>query len=172
MIQNKLITPAQVRIHKDICRTVNDELFNSLLLQTQIEDIAPLLGEDLFNDLLINTSDYNALMIGGQYVDSQGVTYTNYGLHAVIAYYWYARHTMFGDVKDTPFGQMTKMSGEGTAAPSQRAKDSLYQANRQTAFTLWKSVENYLIRTQNTLFLKNNCCQSTQKKQLKISILR
>jgi len=127
-----------------------------------------LLGEDLFNDIINNSEDYTDLLEGGAYTYN-GVTYQNYGLEAVIAYYWYARYTMFGNVTDTPFGLMQKISGEGTQEVSQKAKDALYQYNRNSAFTIWKSVENYLIRTNNTLFNSVSLCQIKQKNNFNIS---
>ena len=170
MIATKLVTKDDVRQFKDLSRSISDDLFNNLLLQTQIEDIGTLLGEKLFNDILSNPTAYNDLLVGGSYI-LNGITYSNYGLKAVISYYLYARHIMFGNVKDTPFGAMVKVSGEGSAEPSQKMKDALYQANRQTAFTIWQSVENYLIRTKNVLFLQNKCQRNTHN-TFKIGIVK
>jgi hypothetical protein len=168
MLQTKLITRSKVQQYKQVSNSVNDDVFNSILIQTQIEDIAPLLGEDLFNDLINNTANYTALLTGGAY-EYNGITYQNYGLEAVIAYYWYARYTMFGNVTDTPFGLMQKISGEGTQEVSQKAKDALYTYNQNSAFTIWKSVENYLIRTNNVLFNSLSLCQIKQKTNFNIS---
>jgi hypothetical protein len=168
MLQTKLITRSKVQQYKQVSNSVNDDVFNSILIQTQIEDIAPLLGEDLFNDLINNPANYTALLTGGAYTYN-GITYQNYGLEAVIAYYWYARYTMFGSVTDTPFGLMQKISGEGTQEVSQKAKDALYQYNQNSAFTIWKSVENYLIRTNNVLFNSLSLCQIKQKTNFNIS---
>ena len=171
MITNKLITRTEAREFKDFSKTLNDDVFNSILLQTQIEDLAPLLGEDLFNDLLENPLKYESLLNGGSYIINSK-SYKNYGLKAVISYYIYARYTMFGNVKDTPFGQMVKIAGEGSAEPSQKAKDALYQSNLQTAFTIWQSVENYLIRTANVLFLQKPCYNVRSNNNLKIGMIR
>ena len=168
MLQTKLITRAKVQQYKQVSNSVHDDVFDSVLIQCQIEDIAPLLGEDLFNDLINNTSNYTDLLTGGAYTYN-GITYQNYGLEAVIAYYWYARYTMFGNVTDTPFGLMQKISGEGTQEVSQKAKDALYQYNQNSAFTIWKSVENYLIRTNNVLFNSVSLCQIKQKNNFNIS---
>jgi hypothetical protein len=168
MLQTKLITRSKVQQYKQVSNSVYDDVFDSILIQTQIEDIAPLLGEDLFNDLINNPANYTALLTGGAYTYN-GITYQNYGLEAVIAYYWYARYTMFGNVTDTPFGLMQKISGEGTQEVSQKAKDALYQYNQNSAFTIWKSVENYLIRTNNVLFNSVSLCQIKQKNNFNIS---
>jgi hypothetical protein len=168
MLQTKLTTRSKVQQYKQVSNSVNDDVFDSILIQCQIEDIAPLLGEDLFNDLINNPANYTALLTGGAY-EYNGITYQNYGLEAVIAYYWYARYTMFGNVNDTPFGLMQKISGEGTQEVSQKAKDALYQYNQNSAFTIWKSVENYLIRTNNVLFNSLSLCQIKQKTNFNIS---
>ena len=47
-------------------------------------------------------------------------------------------------------------------------KDALYNYNRQSAFTIWKSVENYLIRTNNALFNSVSLCQIKKKNNFNI----
>lgn len=167
MLQTKLTTRTKVQVYKQVSNSVTQEVFDSILIQCQLEDIAPLLGEKLFNDIINNIGDYTDLLSGGAY-EVNGITYQNYGLEAVIAYYWYARYTMFGSVTDTPFGLMQKVSGEGTQEVSQKAKDALYNYNRQSAFTTWKSVENYLIRTNNALFNSVSLCQIKKKNNFNI----
>lgn len=167
MLQTKLTTRTKVQVYKQVSNSVTQEVFDSILVQCQLEDIAPLLGENLFNDLINNPNNYTDLLSGGAY-EVNGIIYQNYGLEAVIAYYWYARYTMFGSVTDTPFGLMQKVSGEGTQEVSQKAKDALYNYNRQSAFTIWKSVENYLIRTNNVLFNSISLCQIKKKNNFNI----
>ena len=164
MLQTKLLTKTKARVYKQISNSITDDVFDSILIQTQIEDVAPLLGENLFNDIINNPTNYAALLSGGAY-EVNNVIYQNYGLEAVLAYYFYARYTMFGDINDTPFGLMQKISGEGTTQVSQKAKDALYTYNQNTAFTIWKSVENYLIRTNNELFNSLYLCRTPIKKQ-------
>jgi len=171
MLTTKLITKADIKQYKQISETAFSDVFDSIILETQIQDIAPLLGEALFNDLMINTDDYDALLDGGAYTYNN-LTYQNYGLKAVIAYYFYARYQMFGNITDTPFSLVEKLDNEGKSQQvSQRTKDALYQMNRDSAFTLWKSVENYLIRTNNTLFNSLDLCKNRieNKSSFKIS---
>jgi len=103
MLTTKLIDRDGVAMYRQISKTVHNDVFNSILNQTQIEDIAPLLGEELFNDLMANIEDYDDLLDGGAYTYNS-ITYQNYGLRSVIAYYVDARLKMFGNEIDTPFG--------------------------------------------------------------------
>ena len=171
MLSTKLITKSDVKQYKQISETAFSDVFDAIVLETQIQDIAPLLGEGLFNDLMLNTDNYDDLLNGGAYTHS-GMTYQNYGLKAVVCYYFYARYQMFGNVVDTPFSLVEKLDNEGKSQQvSQRTKDALYQLNRDSAFTIWKSVENYLIRTNNTLFNSLDLCKNRieNKSSFKIS---
>lgn len=151
MLSTKLITRADVSLYKQISQTVFDYVFDSIVLEVQIQDLAPLLGERLFNDILENVSSYDALLNGGTYTYND-ITYSNYGLKAVLSYYFYARYQMFGGITDTPFSMVEKLNGQESRPTSDKTKKDLYQMNRDSAFTIWKSVENYLIRTNNILY--------------------
>jgi len=161
MLSTKLITRADVSLYKQISQTVFDDVFNSIVLEAQIQDLAPLLGERLFNDILDNPSNYSALLNGGTYTHND-ITYSNYGLKAVLSYYFYARYQIFGGVTDTPFSMVEKLNGSESRTTSDKTKKDLYQMNRDSAFTIWKSVENYLIRTGNPLFSNLNNCSAVK----------
>lgn len=159
MLSTKWINRTDVSLYKQISKTVYDDVFNSIVIETQIQDLAPLLGEKLFNDINNNIENYDELLDGGTY-EFNGITYTNYGIKAVLSYYFYARYQMFGGVIDTPFSIVEKLEGADSRPISEKTKLSLYQMNRDSAFNIWKSVENYLIRTNNPLFvsiLLGNC---------------
>ena len=163
MLSKPLINRADIAKFRQISQTVYDEKLNSIILEAQIQDLAILLGENLFNDILINTSNYTALLEQGEYTVN-GVKYFNYGLKTVLVYYTYARYQMFNEL-DTPFGQVEKLEGNESRPTSEKTKKDLYQLNRENAFTVWKSVENYLLRTQNILFRETygNCHTPTRK---------
>ena len=158
MLSTKWINRQDVSLYKQISKTVYDDVFDSIAIETQIQDIAPLLGERLFNDISNNISDYTALLDGGTYVYN-GITYSNYGLKAVLSYYFYARYQMFGGIIDTPFSITT----------SEKTKLALYQMNRESAFNIWRSVENYLIRTNNPLFGNETFCAPISRQNITIS---
>lgn len=162
MLSTKLINRADVSLYKQISQTVYDSVFDALVLETQIQDIAPLLGENLFNDILKIPTAYDDLLTGGDYIVN-GTTYVNYGLKAVIAYYFYARYQMFGGITDTPFSMVEKLNGGESRPISEKSKKDLYNLNRDSAYTVWKSVENYIIRMNIPLYnITNHCIQKTQ----------
>jgi hypothetical protein len=165
MITTKLINRNDIARYKQISNTVYDEVLDATIIEAQIQDIAPLLGEKLFNDILVNHANYNDLLNGGSYTFS-GVVYNNYGLKAVLVYYTYARYQMFGNVIDTPFSTIEKLEGSDSRPTSEKTKKDLYHMNRDSAFTIWQSVENYLIRTGNVLF-KTTQCQVSKTSTLK-----
>ncbi len=161
MLQTKLVNRADIALFKQISKTVADAKLDDIIIQTQIDDIRPLLGDKLFNDLMNNTDDYDTLMDGGVYTYN-GITYQNYGLKAVIAYYVYARYMMFGAVTDTPFGLVEKLNGQDSKPVDYPIKKSLYTSNRQSAFNIWLTVHDYLIRTNNELYA--NVCITKRNK--------
>ena len=166
MIQTKLINITDMQLYHDISDTTYTKVLNSMIVAAQLQDVAVLLGEKLFNDVLNNTGSYTALLDGGIYTH-KGVDYTNYGLKSVISHYAYARYLMFGSAKDTPFGFVEKLSGQDSRPTSDKMKIDLYGLNRDSAFTLWISVKNFLIRTEEPLFI--NACSRRPNNQFKIS---
>lgn len=167
MLNVKLVNRNDIAQYKQISKTVYDDVLNAIILETQIQDIAELLGENLFNDVLENPSNYSDLLNGGAYTHNS-ITYTNYGLKAVICYYVYARYMMFGSVIDTPFSAIEKLEGAESRPISDKTKKDLYQLNRDSAFAIWKSVQNYLVRTDNALY-KDCYCERPKSSSFNIS---
>lgn len=152
MISQVLITRNEIAEYCQISKTVNDDRLNETIRTAQINELRPLLGERLFDDILANTSNYNALLNGGTYTYN-GVTYTNYGLKAVLAHYTYAYYSMFGDVTDTPFGMVNKLAGDVSKPIDYSFKKSMFTVNKDKAFNIWLTVDNFLRRTNNPLYL-------------------
>jgi hypothetical protein len=160
MLEKVLINRAGIAKYKQISKTVHDDKLNDVIRQVQIDELRPLLGERLFNDLMQNTENYNDLMEGGTY-EYRGITYTNYGLEAVLAYYVYAYYTMFGSVTDTPFSMVNKINPGQSEPIDYSFKKNMFTTNKNSAFNIWNNVRLYLIRTENPLFracdvVKNN----------------
>ena len=151
MLSTKWINRYDVSLYKQVSKTVYDDVFDSVVIETQLQDIAPLLGERLFNDINNNIENYADLLNGGTY-EHNNILYSNYGLKAVLSYYFYARYQMFGGIIDTPFSIVEKLEGADSRPTTDKTKLNLYQMNRDSAFNIWRSVENYLIRTNNPLF--------------------
>jgi len=145
--------------YKQIARTGFDDKIKDLTIEAQFQDLRPLLGERLYDDINNNLVSYADLLDGGTY-EYEGVTYTNQGLKAATVYYFYARYAYFGSITDTPFSLVNK-TNMGKSEPVDIAfKKSMYKNNRDMAFNIWRSVEDYLIRTDNELF--NTGCLTKQ----------
>jgi hypothetical protein len=170
MLQAKLITKDDVRQFKQISVTLDDDdiIFDQFIIDAQIQDVGPLLGEELFNAVLKTPEDYEDLLNGGEYT-VDGKTYTNYGLKAVLAHYAYARYRYFGAAVDTPYGFVEKQEGADSRADNQQTKIKVYNLNRDSAFTIWGSVENYLVRMQVPLYGSNGCRTHRSPNGIKLS---
>lgn len=166
MIQTRLINITDMQEYHDISDTTYTKVLNSMIVAAQLQDVSVLLGEKLFNDLLNNAGNYTELLDGSVYTYN-GVDYTNYGLKSVISHYAYARYLMFGSSKDTPYGFVDKLSGQDSKPTSDKHKKDLYNLNRDSAYTLWISVKNFLVRTKEPLFI--NTCNTKPNNHFKIS---
>ena len=151
MLSNKLITRDEIREYKQISKTANDDRLNDIIIQVQINEIRPLIGERLFNDILTNPVNYSDLLNGSTY-DHKGVTYQNYGLKSVIAYYVDAYWKMFGDVTSTPYGNVTKLNQGNSEPITDSFKKSLFTVNKQSAYNIWLNVHSFLLRTEAPLY--------------------
>jgi hypothetical protein len=165
MIQNKLVTRTDIALYKQISKTVYDDVLNAIIIDAQFQDVAPLLGERLFNDVMTNSGSYTDLLDGSTYVYN-GITYTNYGLKAVISYYVYARYVYYGSNIDTPFSIVNKLEGSNSQPISEKSKKDLYILNRDSAYKIWGSVDNFLRRTKVELY--TDSCKTKPNNTFKI----
>ena len=86
MLCQPLITRNDIAKYRQISKSANDAKLNEMILDAQLLDLQPLIGESLYNKLLASPSDFEELLNGGIYeVDS--ISYTNYGLKMVLAYF-------------------------------------------------------------------------------------
>ena len=139
-----LITRSDIARYKQMAKTTHDDKLNEQILDAQLLDLQPLIGESLFNKILADPQSYAALLDGGIY-EHEGISYTNYGLKMVLAYYTYARYIMFSSSIDTPFSVVEKLSDNSRPAEP-LAKKTIYTLNREGAMQVWGNVKNYLIR--------------------------
>ena len=128
------------------------------ILDAQVFDLQKLLGANFFNDLVENytSTDYQTLLNGGTYV-FKTVTYTNYGLKAVLVHYAYARYVRFGHNIDTPLGIVVKLS-ENSEQSSVADKKASYTDNQTLAFNYWENVRTFLDRNRSTYTLFDDNC--------------
>lgn len=151
MLSTKLITREEIREYKQLSKTVNDDKLNDIILQVQLNELRPLLGEKLFNAVMDDTTTYNDLLNGSTYTYN-GLTYQNYGLKAVLAYYIDAYWKMFGDVTSTPFGNVQKLNPNVSEPISDSLRKSVFQMNKQSAYNIWLNVQQFLTRTNEPLY--------------------
>ncbi len=159
------ITLAGIQLYKQVSNSVYKDKLNQIILETQFEDIQPLLGETFFYTIDSNIENYNDLLNGSSYTYN-GVTYVNVGLKAVLANYIYARLAMFGDVIDNPFGMTTKLNVNESKPIDLATKKTFYNSNRQYAYNLWLNVEKFIVRT-NLAGYNSGC--TTKPNTFKIS---
>lgn len=161
LLETKLVNRIEIAKFLQISKSVNEDKLNEIIIKVQINDILPLLGTNLFNDLLTNpTSTGNASLLNGGSYAANGINYINYGLKSVICHYVDAYYKMFGDATDTPFGLVNKLNGIESKPVEYPIKKTLYTENKKVAFTIWENVRDYLIKTENLLYLQNlNICQ-------------
>ena len=156
MLLNKLVTRADISAVRQLSETIYDDVLDAIIIETQIQDIQPLLGEFLFNAVMNTPNDFDDLLDGNPYTYSD-MTFQNYGLKTVIAFYVYARLKMYGSAIDTPFSTIEKLEGSDSRPISDKTKKDLYQMNRDSGFKIWQSVQNYLLRMdtpEQALYLK------------------
>lgn len=177
MLTTPWITRAQIAQYKQISKSVYEEKLTQITLESQFNDIMPLMGERFYNDFnewlilyLANNSashpsnaQYTALLNGGLYTYLD-TTYTNYGLISVLSNYVYARYAMFGDIIDNPFGMVNKLQGNESVPISMSAKQTLYKMNQDMAFNYWENVRKYIIRNATLFPLFQNCFVSDKGK--------
>lgn len=153
-----LITRADIALYKQITETPNEAKLNEMIIEAQILDVQPLLGEILYNKILSNTAQHSVLLNGGGY-SYNNISYTNYGLKMVVAYYAYARYMMFGSIRDTASGQVYKNHSDSTPVDDATRK-TIYKLNRDAANQIWDNVSAYLSRVNYPDF--NVGCQEQQ----------
>jgi hypothetical protein len=177
MLTTPWITRAQIAQYKQISKSVYDDKLNQIILESQFNDIMPLMGERFYNDfnnwLILylsnqsathpNNEAYTKLFNGGlyEYLDT---TYTNYGMISVLSNYVYARYAMFGDIIDNPFGMVNKLQGNESVPISMSAKQTLYKMNQDIAFNYWQNVRKFIIRNTTDFPLFQTCFVSDKSK--------
>lgn len=140
-----LISRSDLAQYKQMAKTTFDDKLNEQIRDAQLLDLQPLIGESLFNSILAAPETHAELLEGGVY-EHDGISYQNYGLKMVLAYFAYARYAMFASVTDTPFSMVEKLNDNSRPAEP-LAKKTLYTMNRDAAMQLWGNVKNYLTRT-------------------------
>lgn len=140
-----LITRSDIARYKQIAKSSYDDKLNEQILDAQLLDLQPLLGENLFQSIMTAPEPHTDLLNGCIY-EHDRISYQNYGLKMVLAYFAYARYTMFSSVIDTPFSMVEKLN-DSSRPTEPLAKKTVYNLNREAAMQLWGNVQNYMTRT-------------------------
>lgn len=162
-----LITLAEVQQFKQVSNSINTAKFNELVLQAQRVELYPLLGEDLYQALVRTPASYSDLLDGGDYTYN-GKTFYNEGLKSVLAHYWYAYHSFYGDQVDTAFGLREKLNNDVSKQVDTSMKKTMFEKNCNYAYNLWLNVERFLIRTNEPLYICNQKKHNTHFRISKI----
>lgn len=149
-----LITRNDIAKYRQLSKTPNNDKLNEMILDAQLLDIQPLIGESLYNKLIATPEACEELLNGGVY-EYDGISYTNYGLKMVLAYFTYARYMMFSSVTDTPYSVVEKLSSDSRPVEAS-TKKTIYSLNRDAAMQLWENVRRYLVRTKYTEYMCGN----------------
>lgn len=154
MLEIKLITPQEIADKKQLSVSSFDDKLGQIIIESQLDDLEPLLGSRLFNDVLREAAGtkYTALLDGGDYTDTAGELFYNPGLKNVLIEYVYARKIMFGDAIDNPFGFTHKLQGNQSTPLDLATKKTYYANHRQFAYNLWMKVRRFMICTNVELF--------------------
>lgn len=148
-----LITRNDIAKYRQISKLPNDAKLNEVILDAQMLDLQPLIGENLYNKISTSPEEYQDLLDGGIY-EAEGISYTNYGLKMVLAYFAFARHIMFSWVTDTAYSVVEKLN-DNSRPVDISSKKTIYSINRDAAFHIWENVKKYLIRTKHPDFTHN-----------------
>lgn len=162
-----LITLSEVQQYKQVSNSINTAKFNELVLQAQRVELYPLLGEDLYQALVRTPASYSDLLDGGDYTYN-GKTFYNEGLKSVLAHYWYAYHSFYGDQVDTAFGLREKLNNDVSKQVDTSMKKTMFEKNCNYAYNLWLNVERFLIRTNEPLYICNQKKHNTHFRISKI----
>lgn len=141
-----LINRTDIAEWKDVSQTINDKVLNQFIYDAQFIDLQKLMGSQFYNDLERNydSTVYQALLNEGDYTHLS-VTYFNAGLKRVLIDYAYARYTLLGSNRDTPFGRVIKQTPESVET-SIEDKKTIHKMNQQTGFNYWENVVDFINR--------------------------
>lgn len=151
--KTKLCTVKDIADVKEFDLNTPAKKIDPIIRSAQQDDVLPLLGERLFYAVLRNPEQYEELLNFGDYT-YKDKTFVNFGLKYVIALYAHARFSKFGSATPTPYGIKEKKNPDVSDEVAKEDKNSMYHATKKEAYNGWLSVEQYLVRTNNALYLE------------------
>lgn len=123
-----LITPKEAQsLGRPMSGKIDDTKINAYITEVEFMNIKPVLGESLYMALLKEgdaNEDYQILLNGGTYEDTDGNPCSFTGLKTTIAYFVYAQNLMSGDIQATRFGVVIKEDDYSSHISSKERSDA------------------------------------------------
>lgn len=144
-----LITRTDVATYNQISKSIDDNLINNAIVESELLDLKPLLGELLYNDFVTNSANQKYLdLLNGKIYSYDGNDYTTQGIKPVLSKFSYARYIPFSGEKDTPFGLVNKNSQYSNQSEFSKKK-AMAKLAQQTGYEYFKSVRDFLNRNSD-----------------------
>lgn len=131
-----LITAANIRSVKVIALNVSDDRISPYIDEAELLYVIDRIGAELYEALINRTDEstilginYNDLMNGCYYTDSNGVRQHSAGLINAISYLAFSRFVRYQNINITPFGVTLK-----TSLDSEKVEDKTIQSASMEAF--------------------------------------
>jgi hypothetical protein len=138
MITNTLITPSEIKAYRPTA-DIDDARITPFIIESQQNDLRPVLNDALYYDLLANFNDsahakyavYQNLINGKSYVYNGNTIYFD-GIKPMLAYYALSRFIINNPVNITRFGVVQKINPQSEPL-SQGAIQAVVNDLRSTA---------------------------------------
>ena len=163
----RLITKTDIRLYRQISKSVDDVKINPFIDDAQLLDLLPLIGEKFYFDIIANPANYTDLMEQKTYT-YDGTQIQSPGLKRVLIDFTFARYVMHGTPTDTPFGMIEKQFQDGHQIPRTDKKE-IYKQSQQIAMQYWGQVESYLNRNKALYPLWGGDCAIEQRKSFRLN---
>ena len=140
-----LWTQSQQQAIKKISDNRITAMFNTLAVETQVNDLQPLLGFDFFQNIVQNpTGEWNKKLLDGGTYTYNDVTYFYSGLITVLCYFFKARWIAQSNEFDTFVGMVEKNLDDSNALQIGAIKNRINSV-KKTAFKYWEECEKFII---------------------------
>lgn len=140
-----LINKNDFKEYKQISKGKDVELIEQYIQEAQDLDLKEIVCREFYYDILKNFQqpEYQKLIHGETYTDSEGNEIEYKGIKAVLVYFAYARYILRGHITDTPFGMVQK-TNEFSQPVSSAEKREVRDRSRIDAMNYWQECKIYL----------------------------
>ncbi len=141
----------------------NKKKYSLLASEVESLEIDKLLGSAFYQAVSSNPENYEDLLNGCEFVNTQKQTLSHRGLKYVIAYLNYAKYVGGSSFVDTFSGFKKKTTPDSEALSTGEIK-RLIQENREIAFNAFSLISEYLHLNKDTYQLWGNTSNKRVKK--------